>query len=171
MHLPCFVKGFFAREEGDLMKIIIVDNHQNYSEGLKHLLELTLPGSYIKSFSLNSFSNRYQIIETPDLLIIDPYIEKEISEKIIKRLIKNDTKVILLTSDNNHEKDVLDLLKYRISGYLFKSSRTAKLISLIKGIVFRDSKYIEPSVANILISKYQNEILSDKNAEKEYVNV
>ncbi|MBU7595862.1 response regulator (plasmid) [Metabacillus halosaccharovorans] len=153
------------------MKIIIVDNHQNYSEGLKHLLELTLPGSYIKSFSLNSFSNRYQIIETPDLLIIDPYIEKEISEKIIKRLIKNDTKVILLTSDNNHEKDVLDLLKYRISGYLFKSSRTAKLISLIKGIVFRDSKYIEPSVANILISKYQNEILSDKNAEKEYVNV
>lgn len=138
------------------MNIIIVDNHLSYREGLKHLLEINLPNCCVEVLSFHETSVIFNHERITDLLIIDPFLDKKKSEKIIDKSLRENTKVVLLTSDICKEIDTMLFLKKSIHGFLFKGSRTSSLISVLISMMKDDVKYIEPAVANILINNYQN---------------
>lgn len=133
--------------------IWVIDEQSSYRKGMMKLVEINFPSCHVEEYGI---STTYDDLEKlPDVVIIDPTFSMQESVEIVGDFIQKGIDVVIFSSIIDEESFVLDLLKHPIKGFLLKKMDTAELIRSLDNIL-KGKKYIHPSVANILLSHYQN---------------
>lgn len=149
-------------------KIIIIDDHQLFREGVKRILD------FEPSFKVvaegDDGSQAVGLVEEyqPDVIIMDinmPTINGVEATKILMEKYP-DSKVIIL-SIHDDENYVTHALKTGASGYLLKEMDADALIDAVK-VVADGGSYLHPKVTHNLVNEYRRLAL-DSAGTGEYV--
>ncbi len=136
------------------IKVLIVDDHQLFREGLANLI-----GGSDEIEIIAEAENAGQAIEmtsklNPDVIIMDiglPKINGIEATKILKKKYPN-IKIIALSmhSDKHYIKGMLEA---GASGYLLKNSTHNQVMDAVKS-VYNGKKYLSSTITEVLIDNY-----------------
>ncbi|QGQ48153.1 response regulator [Metabacillus sediminilitoris] len=136
-------------------KIVIIDDHQLFREGVKRILD------FEPSFEVvaegDDGEDALAIVEAhkPDVVIMDINMPKVNGVEATKQLIEAnaETKVIIL-SIHDDENYVTHALKTGASGYLLKEMDADTLIEAVK-VVADGGSYLHPKVTHNLVNEFR----------------
>lgn len=136
-------------------RILVIDDHQLYREGIKKILE------FEESFEVvGEGSDGDEAIELvkelkPDVVIMDINMPTINGVEATKRLVRTypETKVIIL-SIHDDENYVTHALKTGASGYLLKEMDVDSLLEAVK-VVAEGGSYIHPKVTHNLVKEFR----------------
>lgn len=136
-------------------KIVIIDDHQLFREGVKRILE------FEESFEVvaegDDGKDAIELIEQyqPDVVLMDINMPEVNGVEATRELVVKfqDTKVIIL-SIHDDENYVTHALKSGAMGYLLKEMDADALIEAVK-VVSEGGSYLHPRVTHNLISDYR----------------
>jgi len=133
-------------------RILIVDDHVLFIEGLQYLLE-----TYGVKVVGKATNGREALIKTrilqPDIILMDIRMP-EISGLDALKLIKAEfpsIKIVMLTTSEDEE-DIYEAIQYGASGYLYKNTDAHALISVLDDIE-KDEISIFPQIASKILEK------------------
>lgn len=132
-------------------KIILVDDHQLFREGVKRILEVE------PSFEIvgdgNNGVEALSLVDSlkPDIVLMDANMPEMTGIEATKEIVAlhPDTKVIIL-SIHAEESYVIDSLKNGASGYIIKDTSPPELIGAIKEVE-KGRNYLHPVVTRFVI--------------------
>ncbi|WHY76907.1 response regulator transcription factor [Neobacillus sp. WH10] len=136
-------------------KIVIIDDHQLFREGVKRILE------FEKSFQVvaegDDGSEALGLVQEhhPDVVIMDINMPQMNGVEATRELIEKypNTKVIIL-SIHDDENYVTHALKTGASGYLLKEMDADALIEAVQ-VVADGGSYLHPKVTHNLVNEYR----------------
>ncbi|GLY09192.1 response regulator [Bacillus badius] len=136
-------------------KIVIIDDHQLFREGVKRILE------FEESFEVvaegDDGRDALALIEEhhPDVVLMDINMPEVNGVEATRELVQKfqDTKVIIL-SIHDDENYVTHALKSGAMGYLLKEMDADALIEAVK-VVSEGGSYLHPRVTHNLIADYR----------------
>lgn len=148
-------------------RILIIDDHQLYREGIKKILE------FEKSFEVvgegTDGNEAVELVERyqPDVVIMDINMPDVNGVEATKQLIEQrpETRVIVL-SIHDDENYVTHALKTGACGYLLKEMDVDSLIEAVK-VVAEGGSYIHPKVTHNLVKEFRR---LAENASKSQVD-
>jgi two-component system, NarL family, response regulator DegU len=130
-------------------KIVIIDDHQLFREGVKRILDFVAEG--------DSGNEALQLVEQydPDVVIMDINMPSVNGVEATKQLVEAnpDTKVIIL-SIHDDETYVTHALQTGARGYLLKEMDADALIQAVK-VVAEGGSYLHPKVTHSLVKEYR----------------
>lgn len=136
-------------------KIIIIDDHQLFREGVKRILD------FEESFEVlaegDDGSEALALVEEhkPDVVIMDINMPEVNGVDATSKLVEKypDTKVIIL-SIHDDENYVTHALQSGALGYLLKEMDAEELVEAVK-VVSKGGSYLHPRVTHNLIADYR----------------
>jgi two-component system response regulator DegU len=136
-------------------KIVIIDDHQLFREGVKRILE------FEKSFQVvaegDDGTEAVRLVETynPDVVIMDINMPQMNGIEATRELVEKfpDTKVIIL-SIHDDENYVTHALQTGAQGYLLKEMDADALIDAVR-VVADGGSYLHPKVTHNLVNEYR----------------
>ena len=136
-------------------KIVIIDDHQLFREGVKRILE------FEKSFKVvaegDDGTEALTIVEEhlPDVVIMDINMPQMNGVEATRELIERypETKVIIL-SIHDDENYMTHALQTGASGYLLKEMDADALIEAVR-VVADGGSYLHPKVTHNLVNEYR----------------
>lgn len=149
------------------MKLMLVDDHQLFMEGLQYLLETH--GINVEGTAKDG---REALIKArslmPDIILMDirmPELSGLDALKLIKAEMP-DIRVVMLTT-SEEDGDIFDAIKYGAAGYLLKSTDAKTLIDMLSALENNET-LLSPDLAAKLLRefKYSNadRYMSQQNA-------
>ncbi len=136
------------------LKVLIVDDHILFIEGLHHILS-----KYKDIVIVGDASDGKEAIEKvralkPDIALLDIALPRLSGIDIIKQIrsISQKTKVIMLTMYANNQY-IHEALMNGANGYVLKDSASEDLISGIRAVA-KGEAYLSPSISRKLITHY-----------------
>lgn len=150
-------------------KILIIDDHQLFREGVKRILD------FEKTFEVvaegDDGSEVIALYEEyhPDVIIMDINMPNVNGAEATRQLIEKhpEAKVIIL-SIHDDENYVSHALKTGASGYLLKEMDADALVEAVK-VVADGGSYLHPKVTHSLVSEYRRLALEESGAGKAFV--
>lgn len=149
-----------------MVKLMIVDDHKLFREGLRKLLESERSVEIVEEVSngadcLSSFR-----IVRPDIILLDLTMPEMDGIATLQALNKYKTrpKVILLTA-HDEVAYLMQVMELDFDGYLLKNSRFEDLIQAIH-YVYNGEKYIQPSLLPLI-----NSMLIAIDTDKKYLKL
>ncbi|MGY3715244.1 response regulator [Sutcliffiella cohnii] len=136
-------------------KIVIIDDHQLFREGVKRILDFEPNFQVIAEGDDGneavSLINQY----SPDVVIMDINMPDINGVEATKQLVEEnpDTKVIML-SIHDDENYVTHALKSGACGYLLKDMDADALVDAVK-VVAEGGSYLHPKVTHNLVKEYR----------------
>lgn len=132
------------------LRLLIIDDHEMFRKGTRKLLEQC---SWVESCQdAGSLTEGIQILTElqPEILLLDLYIGKDVSFYSIPKIkeVAKNTKIIILTVSEEPE-DLSTAAKYKVDGYLAKSSPFAEIEEYIQSI-YKGKVCISDHLANAL---------------------
>lgn len=151
-------------------KVMIVDDHQLFLEGLQYLLE-TYKIDVVGSAKNGSEAITKARILKPDIILMDIMMPKMNGLEALRSIIADmpNIKVLILTTSDDDE-DLFEAIKYGASGYLIKNTDGKELISRLQQAENGEIPLSPGLASKILIElnkKYDN---YSKNSKKGSVN-
>lgn len=137
------------------IRVVIVDDHQLFREGLKRIINLEDEMEVIAEYSDgNGIIDNYQTIE-PDVILMDINMPKINGVETTKRVKQQypDAKIMIL-SIHDDEGYVFETLRAGASGYLLKDMEAETLITAIKAVA-NGNAYIHPEITGKVIDEYR----------------
>ena len=136
-------------------KIVIIDDHQLFREGVKRILD------FERSFDViaegDDGAEAISLVEeyNPDVVIMDINMPNVNGVEATRQLIEKhpDSKVIIL-SIHDDENYVTHALKTGASGYLLKEMDADALVEAVK-VVADGGSYLHPKVTHNLVNEYR----------------
>lgn len=136
-------------------KIVIIDDHQLFREGVKRILD------FEKSFDVvaegDDGTEAISLVEEydPDVIIMDINMPNVNGVEATHQLIEKhpESKVIIL-SIHDDENYVTHALKTGASGYLLKEMDADALVDAVK-VVAEGGSYLHPKVTHNLVKEYR----------------
>lgn len=136
-------------------KIVIIDDHQLFREGVKRILD------FERSFNVvaegDDGTEAITLVEeyNPDVVIMDINMPNVNGVEATRQLIDKhpDSKVIIL-SIHDDENYVTHALKTGASGYLLKEMDADALVEAVK-VVAEGGSYLHPKVTHNLVNEYR----------------
>jgi two-component system, NarL family, response regulator DegU len=136
-------------------KIVIIDDHQLFREGVKRILD------FEKSFNVvaegDDGSEAMGLVEEydPDVIIMDINMPNTNGVEATRQLINKypESKVIIL-SIHDDENYVTHALKTGATGYLLKEMDADALVEAVK-VVADGGSYLHPKVTHNLVNEYR----------------
>jgi two-component system response regulator DegU len=146
-----------VQREGSILKtkILIIDDHQLYREGIKRILEFEegfeIVGEGEDGTQVMSLVRRLK----PDVVIMDINMPNMNGIEATRNLVRTfpNTKVIIL-SIHDDETYVSHALQTGASGYLLKEMDVEAMIEAVK-VVAEGGCYLHPKVTNNLVKEYR----------------
>ncbi len=139
------------------LRVLIVDDHEMFRQGLKHQLETKFDLKVVAEASNGEEAIQQAKIHKPDLIIMDINMPKmngiEATETILSLLPKS--KVIALTMHND-KGFVTKMLRSGASAYVSKQSAFNELERAISAIS-SNQKYVSPSIEEAILHDYLNQ--------------
>lgn len=116
------------------MKVMLVDDHPLFMEGLQYLLETH--GINVAGIAKNGREALVQArVLKPDIILMDIKMP-ECSGLDVLKLIKAempDIRIVMLTTSDEDE-DLFNAIKYGASGYLLKNTNAKELVGMLSDI-------------------------------------
>ncbi|RXJ02292.1 DNA-binding response regulator [Anaerobacillus alkaliphilus] len=138
-----------------IIKIVIIDDHQLFREGVKRIL--AMENNFEIVAEGDDGSKAIDLVEQfhPDVILMDINMPKVNGVEATRRLIElyPDIKVLIL-SIHDDESYVTHVLKTGASGYLLKEMDADSLIEAVR-VVADGGAYIHPKVTHNLINEYR----------------
>jgi two-component system NarL family response regulator len=135
------------------MKVMLVDDHMLFLEGLQYLLETYGINVVEKATNAREALTKAKVCQ-PDIILLDirmPELSGIDALKMIKAEM-NQIKIIMLTTSDDDE-DLFEAIKYGASGYLLKNTDASKLIDLLKD-VDNNMVPLSPGIAMKLMNEF-----------------
>jgi two-component system response regulator DegU len=136
-------------------KIVIIDDHQLYREGIKRILEFESSFTVVAEGADGNDALDLMDTYLPDIVIIDinmPHTNGiQATENVINKY--PEAKIIIL-SVHDDENFVTQALKAGASGYLSKAMNGETLVEAVK-IVAAGGSYLDPKVIHNLVNEYR----------------
>lgn len=136
------------------MKLILVDDHPLFIEGLQYLLK-TYGIEIIGVANDGKEALRKAKLLNPDIILMDIKMPGCSGIDVLK-LIKADRpdiKIVMLTTSDEDE-DLLAAIKYGASGYLLKSTNAKTLVDILTGIE-KGEVSLSPGIAAELLKEFR----------------
>ena len=147
-------------------KIIIIDDHQLFREGVKRILDFE--DSFEVVAEGDDGSEVVNLFETyqPDVIIMDINMPHVNGVDATKQLIEKhpEAKVIIL-SIHDDENYVTHALKTGATGYLLKEMDADALINAVK-VVADGGSYLHPKVTHNLVKEYRRLSVGESNSSE-----
>lgn len=116
------------------VKILIVDDHVLFSEGLEALLKNEADLQVVGIISrLQDTDIKIQSL-TPDLILMDMNIRGENSLDKCREILENHRVKIIMVTMYNQEKLLLEAQKTGVRGYLLKDSSSSEILRCIREV-------------------------------------
>ena len=144
------------------MKLMLVDDHPLFLEGLQYLLETY--GIEVAGVAKNgkeALANAR--ILKPDIILMDikmPECSGMDALKLIKAEMP-DIKIVMLTTSEEDE-DLFDAVKYGASGYLLKSTNARELVGMLSDLE-KNRVPLSPGLAVRLLKEFRHSGAYDNN--------
>ncbi|MED5051737.1 response regulator transcription factor [Anoxybacillus rupiensis] len=136
-------------------RIVIIDDHQLFREGVKRILEFE--GQFEVVAEGADGSDALELVQKhqPDIVIMDINMPNTNGVEATRQLVETypDTKVVVL-SIHDDENYVMHALKTGATGYLLKDMDADTLIEAVK-VVAEGGSYLHPRVTHNLIQEYR----------------
>ncbi len=141
--------------ERENIRIVIIDDHQLFREGVKHILEMEPGFQIVADGEDGKVAIDLVRKHKPDVILMDINMPDKNGIEATKELVKEfpDVKVLIL-SIHDDESYVTHVLKTGASGYLLKEMDANSLIEAVK-VVADGGAYIHPKVTHNLIKEYR----------------
>jgi two-component system response regulator DegU len=136
-------------------KIVIIDDHQLFREGVKRILDFEPAFEVVAEGDDGDEALAIVDAHKPDVVIMDINMPKVNGVEATKQLIEAnaDTKVIIL-SIHDDENYVTHALKTGAKGYLLKEMDADTLIEAVK-VVADGGSYLHPKVTHNLVNEFR----------------
>lgn len=135
------------------MRLMLVDDHPLFLEGLKYLLETY--GIDVAGIAQNGMEALEQArVLSPDIILMDikmPECSGIDALKLIKAEMP-DIKIVMLTTSDEDE-DVFNAIKNGASGYLLKNTNARELVGMLNDLD-KGEIPISPDIASQLINEF-----------------
>jgi two-component system, NarL family, response regulator DegU len=145
-------------------KIVIIDDHQLFREGVKRILEFET--SFEVAAEGNDGSEAIELVEEhkPDVVLMDINMPTINGVEATQQLVQKypESKVIIL-SIHDDENYVTHALKTGASGYLLKEMDADALIEAVK-VVADGGSYLHPKVTHNLVNEYRRLAVEEASA-------
>jgi two-component system, NarL family, response regulator DegU len=150
-------------------KIVIIDDHQLFREGVKRILD------FEPSFEVvaegDDGSEAIQLVDQhqPDVVIMDINMPNTNGVEATANLIEKypESKVIIL-SIHDDENYVTHALRTGATGYLLKEMDADALVEAVK-VVADGGSYLHPRVTHNLVKEYRR-LSEDENGQDKYIS-
>jgi len=138
------------------VKILIIDDHPLFREGVKRILalekEFIIVAEGQTRSEITSLVEKYQ----PDIVLMDIDMSDTDSIKAIKHITEAHPHVqIVILSFCEDEMNVARAFEAGAVGYLLKEMAKEELINALRS-VYQEGGYVHPKVTLTLIQKYRN---------------
>jgi two-component system response regulator DegU len=136
-------------------KIVIIDDHQLFREGVKRILEFEKSFQVVAEGDDGSEALKLVKEHKPDVVIMDINMPQMNGVEATKELVEKypDTKVIIL-SIHDDENYVTHALQTGAQGYLLKEMDADALIEAVR-VVAEGGSYLHPKVTHNLVNEYR----------------
>jgi len=139
---------------GEVIRIILADDHQMMREGIRAILERHANIEVVGEASDGREAVRLAIQLQPDIVVMDVSMPLLNGVEATRQILRScsGTSVLILTV---HEREdlVSQLLSAGAGGYIIKRSGAEQLLSAIHA-VYRGDAYLDPAIAEIVIAGY-----------------
>lgn len=136
------------------MKVMLVDDHPLFMEGLQYLLETH--GINVAGVAKNGTEALAQARALkPDIILMDIKMP-ECSGLDVLKLIKAempDIRIVMLTTSDEDD-DLFEAIKYGASGYLLKNTNAKELVEMLSDIE-KDEVPLSPGLAFRLLKEFR----------------
>ncbi|PLR82591.1 response regulator [Bacillus sp. V33-4] len=150
-------------------KIVIIDDHQLFREGVKRILDFE--NSFEVLAEGDDGSEAIELVEQnqPDVVIMDINMPRINGVEATRQLIDKypDTRVIIL-SIHDDENYVTHALKSGASGYLLKEMDADALVEAVK-VVADGGSYLHPRVTHNLVKEYRRLVAEQSGSGDQYI--
>ncbi|PLR83150.1 DNA-binding response regulator [Bacillus canaveralius] len=150
-------------------KIVIIDDHQLFREGVKRILDFE--NSFEVLAEGDDGSEAIELVEQnqPDVVIMDINMPRINGVEATRQLIDKypDTRVIIL-SIHDDENYVTHALKSGASGYLLKEMDADALVEAVK-VVADGGSYLHPRVTHNLVKEYRRLVAEQSGNGDQYI--
>lgn len=144
------------------IKILIIDDHQLYIEGLKAIFPQLLPNAEI--LSVNHIENLDELNQDLDMILLDLRMPNGGAVAVLDYLKTHRLTIpVLIVSASEHSSDIKLVFEHGAMGYLPKTASSDDLLEAIKTIQNGD-KYI-PEQWNKFMSTENQSIVFNVNGE------
>lgn len=157
----------------DSIKVIVVDDHEIFRTALKNIIDLEDDMEVVGEAGDGLEALELMEMVVPDLALVDVTMPRMGGCELVKQMEANGfhVPVVALTAMED-ERNVLDLSKAGVRGYVLKTSGFEDLVKAIRS-VYRGGDYVDPKVASKLLSGFSRhrssndvfERLSDRELE------
>ncbi|WP_338470672.1 response regulator transcription factor [Niallia sp. XMNu-256] len=136
-------------------KIVIIDDHQLFREGVKRILEFEPSFEVVAEGNDGTEAVKLVTDHQPDVVLMDINMPDTNGIEATKQLIDSlpDTRVIIL-SIHDDENYVSHALRTGAAGYLLKEMDAEALIEAVK-VVANGGCYLHPKVTGNLVQEYR----------------
>lgn len=157
--------------ERENIRIVIIDDHQLFREGVKRILEMEPGFQIVADGEDGKVAIDLVRKHKPDVILMDINMPDKNGIEATKELVKEfpDVKVLIL-SIHDDESYVTHVLKTGASGYLLKEMDANSLIEAVK-VVADGGAYIHPKVTHNLIKEYRRLAQGEGNKKIGYREV
>lgn len=148
------------------MKLMLVDDHPLFMEGLQYLLETY--GFIVAGTAKNGREALIKArIVRPDIILMDVRMPEGGGLDALKRIKAEmpDIKIVMLTT-SEQEEDLFDAIKYGASGYLLKNTNAKKLMDLLADTEIGNAS-LSPSLTAKLLSEFRSKCSYDNRLSQQ----
>jgi two-component system, NarL family, response regulator DegU len=150
-------------------KIVIIDDHQLFREGVKRILDFEPTFEVVAEGDDGSEAVALVEQNQPDVIIMDINMPNRNGVEATAELIEKypDSKVIIL-SIHDDENYVTHALKTGATGYLLKEMDADALVEAVK-VVADGGSYLHPRVTHNLVKEYRR-LSADEGGTDKYIS-
>ncbi|WP_265416678.1 response regulator transcription factor [Alkalihalobacillus deserti] len=144
-----------SEEQINKIKIVIIDDHQLFREGVKRILAMEKEFEIVADGQDGSQALELVKLYRPDVVLMDINMPNMNGVEATKELVQAFPNIkVLILSIHDDESYVTHVLKTGASGYLLKEMDADALIEAVK-VVASGGAYIHPKVTHNLINEYR----------------
>ncbi|GGH74084.1 transcriptional regulatory protein DegU [Compostibacillus humi] len=142
-------------EEKNTIKIVLIDDHKLFREGVKRILEFEDSFEVVAEGDDGAEATKLVKEHKPDVVLMDINMPNENGIQATADLVRYfpETKVIIL-SIHDDENYVTHALKTGAQGYLLKEMDADSLVEAIK-VVSEGGSYLHPKVTHNLVKEFR----------------
>ncbi len=136
-------------------KIVIIDDHQLFREGVKRILDFEASFEVVAEGEDGGQAMNLVEKHQPDVVLMDINMPEKNGVEATRELVEKypDTKIVIL-SIHDDESYVSHTLKSGALGYMLKEMDANELVGAVK-VVADGGSYLHPKVTNNLIREYR----------------
>ena len=145
-----------AKQDEEIIKILVVDDHPLFRKGILSLLE-EYSDLQVVGETTNGNAALTQTRELmPDLILMDVMMPECDGLQATRNIMQEipDVKIVMLTV-NDDDRSLFEAIKWGAYGYLLKNLEPEELVQMIRG-VFRGEAPISPSLARRILGEFGN---------------